>query len=309
MSQLRSSLSPSITLPRQPSENLREHLLQIQSIRNAYEFLAPASPNAVTLLPPDSLFPALLALRTVEQTVNNTRTAVKRTRKEIIYAEDELSRERALLQDSKEFGSTLEARIGCINNAHRSNQSYVSGVNGHKEDRVRTELFTALEMQERRVGTIRKGTEFLKRAISLFIQDRLAPILLEEELSGLDTGRESYVGNVNEANNYNDDGYEEKVGLTQVGTSRKRKIQERNWRQKEDRSLPKIPSELSIAKERVSQEMEHLIEELVQALRSGDMDSYVALERVSSQARYLVSAKIVQYHPKEATRLRLIDFR
>ena len=322
VSQLQPSLPSDTTLPRQPSEDLREHLLQLHNIKNAFETLTPASPNAVTLLPPDSLFPGLLALRTVAQTVSNTRTAVQRTRKEIIYVQNELSRERVLLQDAREFGTNLKAQIGQISDLFGSRSSTESGLNKHEEeeDRVRTYLFAALEAQEQRVGTIRQGTEHLKRAISLFSRERLAPILLEEELRRPDGGREPSVGSLNEANDYNDTGCEEKEGLIPLRLSRKRKIQEKTLRQKdfsyswnhvqykEDSSLPNASLDPSIAQERVLQEIEQLIKDLVGALRSGDTGTYITLKRVSSQARYLVSAKIAEIHPKDATRLRLVDF-
>lgn len=56
-------------------------------------------------------------------------------------------------------------------------------------------------------------------------------------------------------------------------------------------------------------EMLGLVEELVAALK-GERGSgeYVVLKRESAAARFLVRAKVATFHPRDARRLRLVDF-
>ena len=52
---------------------------------------------------------------------------------------------------------------------------------------------------------------------------------------------------------------------------------------------------------------EQLLNNLVEA-EGGEGDAYVELQRESAVARFLVRAKVAQFHPRDARRLRLIDF-
>ncbi|KAK2073114.1 hypothetical protein P8C59_007420 [Phyllachora maydis] len=58
-------------------------------------------------------------------------------------------------------------------------------------------------------------------------------------------------------------------------------------------------------------EMRNLVEDLLNSLvqSGGDTSAaYVKISRESAAVRFLVRSKVAQFHPKDATRLRLIDF-
>lgn len=58
-------------------------------------------------------------------------------------------------------------------------------------------------------------------------------------------------------------------------------------------------------------EMRDLTEELLNSLSQSEGDSlaaYVRLPKETAAARFLVRAKVAQFHPKDSNRLRLIDF-
>jgi hypothetical protein len=64
-------------------------------------------------------------------------------------------------------------------------------------------------------------------------------------------------------------------------------------------------------KEAAGAEMRALTEELLNAsssAASGSSGAYVVLERDSAAARFLVRAKVAQFHPRDATKLRMVDF-
>jgi hypothetical protein len=51
--------------------------------------------------------------------------------------------------------------------------------------------------------------------------------------------------------------------------------------------------------------MHELIDKLLQVASTSS--SYLELERDSAASRFLVKAKIAQYHPRDSRRMRLID--
>lgn len=58
-------------------------------------------------------------------------------------------------------------------------------------------------------------------------------------------------------------------------------------------------------------EMRELTEQLLNSLveaGEGGSGSYVELARESAAARFLVRSKVAQFHPRDARKLRLIDF-
>jgi hypothetical protein len=58
-------------------------------------------------------------------------------------------------------------------------------------------------------------------------------------------------------------------------------------------------------------ELRDLTEQLLNSLMesAGDTSaSYVRISRETAAARFLVRSKVAQFHPKDATRLRLVDF-
>jgi hypothetical protein len=66
-----------------------------------------------------------------------------------------------------------------------------------------------------------------------------------------------------------------------------------------------VPTEAEAA----DAEMRKLIGDLFATLVGpGGGKAYFALQRDSATARFLVRAKVAQFHPKDARRLRLIDF-
>lgn len=56
----------------------------------------------------------------------------------------------------------------------------------------------------------------------------------------------------------------------------------------------------------VEGELRELLGELLE--RSHEADEYVTLERESAVARFLVRAKAAEFHPRDARRIKLVDF-
>ena len=60
--------------------------------------------------------------------------------------------------------------------------------------------------------------------------------------------------------------------------------------------------------EAAAQDMRRLLEDLLDAALEQGAGSYVMLERESAASRFLVRARVAQLHPKDAKRIRLLDF-
>ena len=256
----------------------------------------------------------MLALRTVKQTITNTRKAIQRTRKEVAYAEDELIRERALHQHAQELGTALKARITRINKTigdrHTSN-----GSNEKEEcERVRINLFAILDLRETRCVAIRQEIQYIKKAIKMFIWNRLPHILLAEKLRGPIVEQEPVIRVEDEGGTTG--GYEGGDKLFAARQPRKQDDSESKesqnrigvtWdREGDNNDISDYKS--TSREEQIASEMEQLIGNLVETLCSGNTNLFVTLSRDSPQARYLVNARVAEYNPEDATQLRLVDF-
>ena len=54
--------------------------------------------------------------------------------------------------------------------------------------------------------------------------------------------------------------------------------------------------------------MRDLLEQLLDAAMEAGSGVYVHIQRESAASRFLVRAKVAQLHPKDAKRIRLVDF-
>ena len=71
-----------------------------------------------------------------------------------------------------------------------------------------------------------------------------------------------------------------------------------------------VEEELKEAPEvRAGKELKTLLEELMNAAANGEGEGYVALpEGDSAAARFLVRANMAVYHPRDARRVKLVDY-
>ena len=162
--------------------------------------------------------------------------------------------------------------------------------------------------QQKRKTNLEKETGRLVRAFNKFIDQHLAGMLAAEELGGPVVGDLHEVDNETLEAGFNRQGKAKRPKTTAQNhdAKRQRRIDEIWGRQSEDEDAE--TGERS-EKEAAGTEMRALTEELLNAAAGDDTSgAYVALQRDSAAARFLVRAKVAQFHPKDARRLRLIDF-
>ena len=141
------------------------------------------------------------------------------------------------------------------------------------------------------------------KALVVFINERLAPLLAAEELGG------PVVGDVPEIS---DEALE--AGFSGKGTAKKIKPRTQDEEEKRRRRLEQIwgpqheGEEPLNEKDAAATEMRDLVEELLNVAAEEGAGAYVDLARDAAASRFLVRAKVAQFHPKDARKLRLVDF-
>jgi len=256
-------------------------------LKDTYRRLLPVEP----FLPSKpSVLPALLAARNLQETIVGTKEAIASTQEQLRKTEQLLRREEANLHDANLITASMEARIERL----RAQQT------------ARTQLTPKQLAQDmikahraRKAKYDREVTR-LAAAFDDFRTDYLAPMLAAEELGGpvvgslLDVGEDALAA-----------GFTAKTGVAKkkilADSSRQRRI-DQIWGSKtyDDQPLSELES--------ASNELRELMEDLFTTMTKSGPGAYHQLERDSAAARFLVRSKVAQYHPKDARKLRFIDF-
>ncbi|KAF5241829.1 hypothetical protein FAUST_3625 [Fusarium austroamericanum] len=266
---------------------------QTQVIQAALKEVTESDP----FLPsPGSLLPALLALRRTHRTIQESNTYLDSQRSTHEQLSRQLEADEARLKDQKLLSDALTARIQSLRDEVDASTN-VTPEEGAKE-----------RLQELRTKkkTFDRDTTKLMKVVLRFIANHLAPMLAAEELGG------PVVGDLMDV-----DGEALAAGFNAQGKLKKPKetVDKDDKRQRRiDEIWGQAPAEGAGRQNEVTAaaaEMRQLTEELLNTLSEAQGDnsaSYVQLSRESAAARFLVRSKIAQFHPRDAMRLRLVDF-
>jgi hypothetical protein len=261
----------------------------------AYQEAATAAPY----LPyPESVLPALLALRKTQSTTEESRAYLKFQRVSTERTQRRLEAEEADLNDQNALTTALEARI-------RSLRAGAELQRQRTPRQVAKEKIDALAEQKRDYD---RETSRLLKALTRFIGEHLGQMLAAEDLGGPVVGDMMDIDDDDLAAGFNAQGRPKKAKPNSNGGKRQQRLDE-IWAAGEDSEADARgrTAEASAA----GAEMRALTEELLNASMNANGDSsaaYVRLERESAAARFLVRSKVAQFHPKDAARLRLVDF-
>ncbi|TKA50360.1 hypothetical protein B0A49_12894 [Cryomyces minteri] len=272
-----------------PSANPQMRLRQLQVIKSAYERLTPSEPSLPT---PTSVLPALLATRLTEQTIKDSRAAISSTQLELTRTQERLEEEQSFLRDANFISSALEARIARLQTQH-AEQSHKSS------NQTARDLVRAKQQRKKELG---HRITSLREAFSNFIEAPLAAMIAAEELGGPVVGGVLAIDDEMLEAGFNNQGKPKTMSKTTIGghdAKRQRRIDEIWGASVSDGDQPLNEREAAAT------QMQELVAELVESVGSGE---YVKLDRDSASARFLVRARVAQFHPKDARRLRLLDF-
>lgn len=199
---------------------------------------------------------------------------------------ERLRAEEANLRDSQSIASGIRERI------HKIRDS-----NTRKGEQTPSQVAREqLAEQKKQNKQLDRTSASLKTSLDKFIDETLAPMLAAEDLGGPTVGDAFEVSDAIL-----------KAGYTAHGKPRKQKepvVGEDGSQQRIDKFMKRNADESSANKrEAAAKEMHGLLEAMLEA-----NSSYVDLPRDSASSRFLVRAKVAQFHPRDARRLRLIDF-
>ena len=279
----------------EPSEDPKTRLRQLRTITAAYKSITASEP----VLPlPHSPLPALLALRSTLNLIDQVKTSIRDTKYQIGTARARQSREEHNLQDARSLTQALEQRISKLQleNEDQLEES--------PEDMVTTLIREQQSKHKQHKTEIRR----LVIAFNNFIITHLASMIAAEELGGPNVGDLFDISDAMLEAGFNAQGNPRKARLlttTSEGTRKRRN--EEVWGPVDDNADAPPKNEKNAA----AADFRALVEDLLNASADedgGEEEAFVKLKRESAGVRFLVRAKIAQFHPNNARKLRLIDF-
>ena len=294
----------------------------LEIMTSAYQEAARSAP----FLPfPDSVLPALLAMRKTHQvTAESEMYLAKGPDAPLEKARRGLAADKARLADQQALQAALEARVADLRTAAEARRSMTAEQRRHEQQQ---ETLAELRAKKREYD---RDTAALVKALKEFIQEQLGPMLAAEELGGPVVGGMVDIQTDDLAAGFSSQGKLRKSAHKPDATPGTKSKQVDRRQRRIDEIWGKKPREAGEDEEgqgadadadedednrdeatAAAAEMQELTEELLNALASAGGNSaaaYVTLARESAAARFLVRSKVAQFHPRDATKLRLIDF-
>ena len=203
-----------------------------------------------------------------------------------------LNDEEADLKDAKLITDALNSRIARLKvEVEKKSQRTLEEV---AQDMVHE--------QDMRKQFYEKETRRLVRALVKFINEHLAAMLAAEELGG------PVVGDLLDVS---DETLE--AGFSQKGKAKKLKPSPSSNSAKRQQMIDEVwglgdSIDLQSERQAAAKEMRSLIEQILNIAAEEGTGIYITLPRDSAASRFLVRAKVAQFHPNDARKLRLIDF-
>ncbi|KAL2003689.1 hypothetical protein VTN02DRAFT_2720 [Thermoascus thermophilus] len=275
-------------LPR-PGMGPQERLSQVRRAKKAYDSLLQTDPE---LPAPDSPLPVLLALRETSRLLDESKASVSTIAEKLSADRQRLKVEEGNLRDARMITAGLEERIERLRNER-----------SEKEEKAPSQLANELIREQRSKNEeLDRAAAGLKDALDSFIDEHLASMLAAEDLGGPTVGDVLKVSDATLEAGYTLHGKPKKPKPTQTDRDPTQQridvLVQRQAGQGDDRNAV-----LTNKREAAAAEMHTLLDRLLEA-----GSSYIDLSRDSAASRFLVKAKIAQFHPRDARRLRLIDF-
>ena len=277
----------------EPSEDPKIRLQQVRTITAAYKSLIPTEP---TLPSPESPLPALLALRSTLNLIEQSKESIRLTDVKVAKTRETLHKENQNLDDARYLTSSLESRILKLRleEEERSRQSVQD---------IAKVLTT--EQQQRKTHFL-KELRGLVRGFNKFVNDYLAIMLAAEDLGGPVVGDDL---------DLDDDAL--RVGFTQQGKVQKssqgsNKGEEKRIRRNKDiwgDYAEDVNARLVGERQAAAAAFRSLTESLLNA--AADEESphgYIKVAKENAAVRFLVRARVAEMDPEDARRLRLLDF-
>jgi len=237
-----------------------------------------------------------MAMRLTNTVIKETKDTIVQTEARLKEVTKRLDKEKADKRDADLIQAELEARIDSLQETiEKRTQSTPAQI---ARDMIRE--------AKKRKAHYDSETGKLVTALNAFIFDHLAPMLAVEELGGPVVSEVQDVDEEMLEAAYNTQGKAKRAKPNE--DKRQRRI-DQIWGAKPVDNLQE--DETWDEKTAAGTEMRELTEQLLNSLVEADGNgpgSYVEIKRESAAARFLVRAKVAQLHPRDARKIRLIDF-
>jgi hypothetical protein len=267
----------------------------LQEVAVAYRDVAASEP----FLPfPDSVVPALVALRTTNSTIIESRKYLALQKVSLQDAQEMLDAEQANLSDQTALTKALEKRIQSL-----------------REDIESRTTMSPKQVTRERILELKKDTKAtdadtskLLKALKKFIDERLASMIAAEQSGGPVAGDMMEIDSDDLEAGFSARGKRKKSKPDAVTDKRQRRIDDMFEGGQEREGRDEGESDKRVA---ARDEMQTLTEELMNSLMDSEgsnSDAYVNVSDESAAVRLLVRSKVAEFHPRDSKRLRLVDF-
>ncbi|MDV3182259.1 MAG: hypothetical protein Q8869_00035 [Candidatus Phytoplasma australasiaticum] len=267
----------------------------MQEVAVAYRDVAASEP----FLPfPDSVVPALIALRTTNSTIVESRNYLASQKLSLQDAQEKLDVEKANLSDQAALTKALERRIQSLREEIESRTTM-------SPRQITRERITELEKD---IKATDADTSKLMKALKKFIDERLASMIAAEQGGGPVAGDLMDIDSDDLEAGFSARGKRKKTKPEAVTDKRQRKIDDMFEGGQDREGRDEGESDKRVA---AREEMQTLTEELMNSLMDSEgsnSDAYVNVSEESATVRLLVRSKVAEFHPRDSKRLRLVDF-
>ena len=230
--------------------------------------------------------------------VDQSKDAISETKHNVAKSRMRLRQEEADLSDAQSMTQALEKRIREL----QSNNEQQSGKT--TEDLAKT----MIQVQQQRKRHYTMALRDLVQAFNKFADERLATMLAAEDLGGPVVGDSVEINEEMLRAGFSQQGKAKKTNADNARVEAKRKMRNREIWGSENGNEDE-EAIVSSEKEAALGNFRSLIEDLLNAAAGdGNTDSYIKISRESAAVRFLIRAKVAQFHPDDARKLRLVDF-
>ncbi|KAK4447681.1 hypothetical protein QBC34DRAFT_409310 [Podospora aff. communis PSN243] len=248
-----------------------------------------------------SMLPALLAMRKVQKTTEQTKAHTLSQQGVLSQTKKRVDEEQVNLREQRALQAALEKRIQSLRDGLETREEKTS-------EQLAREKIAALKKQK---AVFNRQTLAVMKDLDWFIENHLGAMLAAEELGGPVVGEMTEIDPEELTAGFNAHGKPKKVKSNPNEDRRQRRIDEIWGGASEEQGARGKRKREGDEASAASAEMRDLTEQLLnQAMESGGDSSaaYIRIPRESAAVRSLVRSKVAEFHPKDANRLRLIDF-
>ena len=257
--------------------------------------------EAEPLLPsPGSVLPALLAMRTAQKTITESDSHVDSQAASLEQVERQIEAERVNRREQQVLQVALQSRIESLREGHETTRK-------KSEDQIAKEHMAELRQE---TANWDKQTSDLMKQLDWFIEEHLGPMLAAEELGGPVVGDLMEIDPDDLSAGFSAHGKLKRAKDQPDQDKRQRRIDD-IWGPQDQQGQPNKRKRERDEATAASAEMRDLTEKLMNKLMEAGGDNsaaYVEIPKESAAARFLVRSKVAMFHPKDAQRLRLVDF-